>query len=352
MSLMLEEIRQQPAALNLFLENEAGRFEKLRERFARSRPRFITLAGRGTSDNAGLFGRYLIEVLTGIPVTLAAPSVTTLYGGRHDYAGALVVGLSQSGESTDVNLTLEEARRSGAVAIGVTNNPASAMARLVDETVPLHAGAEQSVAATKTWTAELLAMYLLAWSLGARLELDDIRRIPEWTAGALECEPAIAGRADAYRSMQRAVVLGRGFTFCNALETALKLMEACYVAAVSFSSAEFLHGPFAIAEPGLPVFAFAPPGPTWSGLHAVLEKCQTARVEPLVITDRRNQAACDSFRNAVALAPPAAPPGTPADVFTVIPYAVPGQLLAAHIAAQKGLNPDRPRGLSKITQTF
>ncbi len=353
MSLMLDEIRQQPAALEHALDTEFERFRELRAQFERNRPRFVIFAARGTSDNAAQFGRYLVEVTTGIPVSLSAPSVFTLYGGHLDLRDVLFVAISQSGESTDVNVTVAEARRAGAMTLGITNVIGSTLARTAEHVILLHAGEETSVAATKTWTAQLLMMYLLAWSLGAPLALDDIRRIPDSARTALDLEPEVAERARAYLFAEKAIVVGRGFNYCNALEFALKLMEACYIVAGSFSSADFLHGPVAITERGIPSFAFGPPGPTWIGVQEVIEKLRAARSSTLLITDERNREACANHGQAIVLpAPVTTNRSLPPDVFTPIAYALPAQIIAAHLADQKGLDPDNPRMLSKVTQTL
>jgi len=350
---MLDEIREQPAVLEAALRAEMGTVRALCSRFEKERPRFVVLAARGTSDNAAQFGRYLIEIATGIPVSLAAPSVFTLYGAEMDFREVLYVGLSQSGESTDVNLCIRRARELGAITVGVTNDAESTLARTAEQTILLHAGLESSVAATKTWLAQLLSMYLLAWSLGADLTLEQIRRMPEWTAAALALEPRLMERAQRYVFAEKAIVVGRGFHYSNALEFALKLMETCYVMADSFSSADFLHGPIAIAQRGIPAFAFAPPGPTWPGISETLSRLAAAGVAPpLLITDERNGEAC-ALEPAIAVPAPEALESTlPIDALTPIPYAIPAQLLAAHIAEQKGLDPDRPRMLQKVTQTL
>lgn len=353
MSLMLDEIRQQPTVLEAMLRAEMGTARALCARFEKERPRFVVLAARGTSDNAAQFGRYLIEIATGIPVSLAAPSVFTLYRAELDFREVLYVGLSQSGESTDVNTCIRRARELGAMTVGITNDAESTLARTAEHVLLLHAGVESSVAATKTWTAQLLSMYLLAWSLGADLTLEQIRHIPEWTAAALVLEPRLVDRAQRYVFAEKAIVVGRGFNYSNALEFALKLMETCYVMADSFSSADLLHGPIAIAERGIPAFAFAPPGPTWDGLAGTLARLTSAGVAPpLVITDTRNAAACAAQPVIAVPAPDLHDSTLPIDALTPIPYAVPAQLLAAHIAEQKGLDPDQPRMLQKVTQTL
>jgi glucosamine--fructose-6-phosphate aminotransferase (isomerizing) len=166
-------------------------------------------------------------------------------------------------------------------------------------------------------------------------------------------EARIAERTRAYLFAEKAIVVGRGFNYCNALEFALKLMEACYIVAGSFSSADFLHGPVAITQRGIPSFVFGPPGPTWPGVHDVMEKLRTALSSTLLITDERNRKACaEGFETIMLPAPAMKGEGLPADVFTPVYYALPAQVLAAHLAEQKGLDPDNPRMLSKVTQTL
>src|SRR5689334_1747631 len=229
MSRMIEEIRQQPEALERTLTGEIRRVERFRRLVEKKRPRLVVLVARGTSDNAALFGRYLLEITTGIPVSLAAPSIATLYEARIDYRGALVVAISQSGESTDTNFVLEQARAQGAMTLGITNESASAMARIAEHVFLVRAGRERAVAATKTYTGQMLMMYLLAYALGGRVRPDDLERIPESVEATLAIEPEIDELSGRYRFMRHAVVVGRGLNYSNAFEFALKLMETCYV---------------------------------------------------------------------------------------------------------------------------
>jgi glucosamine--fructose-6-phosphate aminotransferase (isomerizing) len=252
---MLEEIRQQPDALDRTLRQELKNVEKLRKRLTANPPRLIILVARGTSDNAATFGRYLLEISTGIPVSLAAPSSFTLYGANLNFRDALVVALSQSGESTDTNLVLEKAKAGGAFTIGVTNEANSSLAKLADQVFLVRAGREKSVAATKTYTGQLLSFYLLAYALGGNLQLDDLKRLPDWASASLKLEAEIVQRVERYRFMEHAVVVGRGLNYANAYEFALKLMETCYVVAERFSSADLLHGPIAMVEQPTAMYA-------------------------------------------------------------------------------------------------
>src|SRR5579862_1817294 len=352
MSKMLDETRQQPEALRNTLDGGIRGIAALRRHLEAHRPRLIILVARGTSDNAAQFGRYLIEITTRIPVSLAAPSVLTLYESSLDLRDVLVVGISQSGESTDTNAVLEDARKRGATTVGITNDSASAMARTVEYPLLIDAGPEHSVAATKTYACQLLALYLLAYALDGAVQLEQLRCIPDWTEKVLAMEEGIEEIAERYFFMTRAVTVGRGLNYANALEFGLKLMETCYVVAERFSSADLMHGPIALVEQSFPVFVFAPAGVTWPSISAVLDRLQQLKAETLIITDPGNTEA--RKRAARFLLMPIEPRGTgePRDLYTPIPYIVPAQLFTGHLASMKGLNPDNPRTLKKITQTL
>jgi len=352
MSKMLEETRQQPEALRKTLDGGIRGITELRRHLELHRPRLIILVARGTSDNAAQFGRYLIEITTRIPVSLAAPSVLTLYESSLDLRDVLTIGISQSGESTDTNAVLEDARKRGATTVGITNDAASAMARTVEYPLLIDAGPEHSVAATKTYACQLLALYLLAYALDGAVHLEQLRCIPDWTEKVLAMEESIEEIAERYFFMTRAVTVGRGLNYANALEFGLKLMETCYVVAERFSSADLMHGPIALVEQSFPVFVFAPAGVTWPSISAVLDRLQQLKAETLIITDPGNTEV--RKRAARFLLMPIEPRGNgePRDLYTPIPYIVPAQLFAGHLASMKGLNPDSPRTLKKITQTL
>lgn len=343
---MLEEIRQQPVVLERTLSGEIRRVERFKRLVEKHKPRLIVLVARGTSDNAALFGRYLLEITTGIPVSLAAPSIYTLYQAKVDYRDTLVVAISQSGESTDTNLVLERARQQGALTVGITNESGSTLAGLAEHVFLVRAGREKSVAATKTYTGQVLMLYLLVHALGGKIRIDDLQRLPEWAQMALGMEAEIEALSERYRFMDHAVVVGRGLNYANAFEFALKLMETCYVVAERFSSADFLHGPIALVEPSFPVFLFSPSGVTWPSTADMLARLSGLKAETVVITDASNREAADKANRLIRL------PRRLPEVFTPIPYIIPAQLFAACLADQKGLNPDRPRTLSKVTRTL
>jgi glucosamine--fructose-6-phosphate aminotransferase (isomerizing) len=256
------------------------------------------------------------------------------------------VGISQSGESTDTNLVLERARARGALTLGITNESHSALARLAEHVFLVRAGREKSIAATKTYTGQMLMLYLLAYALGGAVRVSDLQRIPEAVAAALRLEPEIDVLSERYRFINRAVVVGRGLNYANAFELALKLMETCYVVAERFSSADFMHGPIALVEPSFPVFAFAPPDVTQASIGETLDKLHRLQAEIVAITDSGNREVASRATRVIRL------PRRVKALLTPIPYIVPAQLFAACLASQKGLNPDRPRTLRKITLTL
>ncbi len=344
MSRMMEEIREQPKALAHTFAAERAHAVKFKNFAQRQNFRLIVLVARGTSDNAALFGRYLLELTTGVPVSLCAPSIHTLYGARLDLRRALVIGISQSGEGPDINLVLRRTRQQGAFTVGITNEPGSTLARIVDEVFLVRAGKQRSVAATKTYTCQLLVLYLLASALGSRITLPEIGEGVPRVEKALKLAPQIRELVERYRYMRQCAVVARGLNYANAFELALKLMETCYVVAQRFSSADFRHGPIALIERDFPVFLFAPPGKTLRDLKGLAERLRKLRAETLAITSagvRLPGATC------LIRLPEAIP-----EIYTPIPYIVPGQLLAALLAEAKGLDPDRPRSLQIVTQTF
>src|SRR6266481_779223 len=346
MSRMLKEIRQQPEALERTLRSELKAAERFKRLIGKRRPQLVVLVARGTSDNAAMFGRYLLEITTGIPVSLAAPSIYTLYHARVNFRDALVVAISQSGESTDTNLVLAEARKQGALTVGITNEASSELARLAEHVFFVRAGHEKSVAATKTYTGQVLMLYLLAYALGGKIRPDDLARLPERAHLALRLEPEIDALSERYRFMDHAVVMGRGLNYANAYEFALKLMETCYVVAERFSSADFLHGPIAMVGPSFPVFLFAPSGVTAPSMRQMLDKLRSLKAETVVITDAANREIGDAATRSIRLSKKLQ------ELYTPIPYIIPAQLFAACLAAQKGLDADRPRTLTKVTRTL
>src|SRR6185295_14476981 len=272
------------------------------------------------------------------------PSVHTIYNAKLDLRHALVVGVSQSGEGEDINQVLESARRSGALTVGITNEPSSAMVNFVDETFLMHGGREQSVAATKTFTGQMMLFYMLAAALAGERASIEFERIPEFSARGLEQKPAIVELVQRYVFMENCVVVGRGLAYANAYEFALKLMETCYVVAERFSSADFLHGPLAMIERHFPVMVFAPPGEMMAGTKDLITRLSELKADTLAITADLEVAGMCS-RSIIM-------PKEIDEFLAPIPYIIPAQLFAALLAEAKGLDPDKPRSLLKVTRTL
>ncbi len=339
---MLQEIAEQPEVLERTITAEREKMVRLGDFLRQKDIDLIILVARGSSDNAALFGRYLLEVTTGIPVSLSAPSVFTLYNAKLRLNRAVVIGVSQSGEGVDINHVLEKAKSFGAFTIAITNESASSMSQIADETLLIHAGREKSVAATKTYTGQMLHFYMLANAIGDKRL--DYHKIPAFTQKALELEAKVKETVQRYIFMENCVVVGRGMNYGNSYELALKLMETCYVVAERFSSADFFHGPLAIVERRFPVILFAPIGVTKQSSVDLLNRLHELNADSLAITndDEIGRLATHSIRL----------PGEIDEFLSPIPFIVPAQLFAAHLSEAKGLDPDEPRSLAKITKTL
>jgi glucosamine--fructose-6-phosphate aminotransferase (isomerizing) len=341
-----EEILDQPEALRQLLAREAPRVAAVAAAVcARSCP-FALVAARGSSDHAGLFAKYLWGAANRLPVALAAPSLFTLYGQPPALGDALVVGFSQSGHSPDIVSVLSEARRQGALTVAITNAPGSPLAAEAEHVIALGVGSEQAVAATKSYTAELLATAMLSAAMsGDSADWRALSEVPAAVAAALATEEAVARAADRYAAMQRCFVLARGFNYATAFELALKLKELCYVGAEPYSSADFQHGPIAVVEPGFPILAVAPQGLALPHLEALLLRLgQDKAAELIVISDQ--ESTLRLARTPLRLDHPLP------EWLSPIASIVPGQLFAYHLARAKGCDAERPRGLNKVTETW
>lgn len=344
MSQMMKEIFEQPQALLKTFRAERDHAQDFRKFVEKRNFRLIVLVARGTSDNAALFGRYLFELTTGIPVSLCAPSIHSIYHARLDFREALVVGISQSGEGLDINMVLRAARRQGAYTVGITNEAKSSMTAHVDDVFLVRAGKQRSVAATKTYTGQLMVLYLLASALGKQVTLAGASEIPGRVKEVLHLEPHIRERVERYRYMRHCVVVARGLNYANAFEMALKLMETCYVVAERFSSADFLHGPIAMVERDFPVIVFMPNDKTLTEQRKLVGRLGTLLADTLAI-------APSSVRLPAAVRVIPMPESIP-EIYTPIPYIVPGQIFAARLAEAKNLDPDKPRSLQIVTKTI
>ena len=337
-SLLHREIAEQPEAVARFLAREETRVARMAVPFRRAGIRFVLVAARGTSDNAARYAQYLFGALDGLPVALAAPSLTTLYGRPPDARGGLVVGISQSGRSPDIVETVAAARRAGVPTLAIVNDAESPLARAAGEVLELHAGEERSVAATKTYTAQLAAVALLAISLaGRRPLLRKLAGIPVAMAKALAAEAAVRRMARRLAGVSRAVVLARGVNYPTACEIALKLKELALILAEPYSSADFEHGPIALAERDLPAILVSAPGGKPEAELLALARRLEKRGSPVLPIGL-------PVKGAIPL--PVLP-----ELLSPLVAVVPGQLLAFHAARARGLDPDAPRGLRKVTET-
>jgi len=343
MSIMLKEILEQPQALRKTFQAERAHALEFMKFARKQNFRLVVLVARGTSDNAARFARALTEITTGIPASLSSPSVHTLYHAKVDYRQALVVGISQSGEGTDINMVLEAAKRHGGYTVGITNEKNSPMAKLADDVFVVQAGHQQSVAATKTYTGQLMIIYLLAAALGSDVSMDAVSEIPDHVKEAFKLLPEIKELVERYRYMRHCVVVGRGINYGNAFELSLKLMETCYVIAERFSAADFVHGPIALIEHDFPAFMFMPPGKSFNNMSELAGRLNKLRAEVVAIT---GPGARVSSATRIIRVPSKIP-----EIYTPIPYIVPGQIFAASLAEVKRLDPDKPRSLHIVTQT-
>jgi glutamine---fructose-6-phosphate transaminase (isomerizing) len=340
------EIREQPAVLDRLLREQA---EPAREvaRAIRSRGvHWVFVAARGSSDNAALYAKYLWGSRNGLPVAMAAPSLFTLYRTPPRLAGALVVGVSQSGQSPDIVSVLAEGRRQGALTLAITNDPSSPLAAAAAMVLDTCAGPERAIAASKTYTTQLLAIALLSAALtGEGGDAEALAHVPERVQEALALDGAIAAAAQRYQHMTQCVVLGRGFNYATACEWSLKLKELCYVVAEPYSSADFWHGPVAMVAHDFPVLAAVPGGAVFADVMELLSHLVRERgVELTAVSDREEALA-------LARTPLRLPAGLP-EWLSPLASIVPAQLFCYHLARAMGRDTEAPRGLSKVTQTW
>jgi glutamine---fructose-6-phosphate transaminase (isomerizing) len=343
-TIMLQEIHAAPARVEILLARETAPLQRALARFREQRPPLILVAGRGTSDNAAVYGRYLFEHFVGIPVSGAALSLFTLYPAPMHLKGALAIGVSQSGESPDVVKALSAARRHGAFTVAVTNTVDSSLTKVADHTVLLHARKERAVAATKTYIAELVAMVMICRAIGGGIDDAQVAALPDAIRSALTCNAAVAGIVPYFRYATSCVCLARGFNFSTAREIALKLQETCYLAGEGMSAADFLHGPIAMLGEMTPMLLFAPDGPTYPFMLDLARRLRKQGADVIAFTNREQIARLATTGICC-----------PVDIregLSPIPLSVMGQLFACHLAVERGLNPDAPRRLTKVTRTL
>jgi len=344
-TLLDREIDEQPEAVARLLDREDDAVARVAAALRRAGVRTVTIAARGSSDNAARYAQYLLGVRHRLPVGLAAPSLVTRYGAPPRLHGGLAVGLSQSGRSPDIVAVLEAARADGSPTLAITNDTSSPLAGVADHVVALHAGAERSVAATKTYVTSLAALALLSAHLGGGGDLvAGLRAVPDLLARAIAgARAAVDALADP-APLASTLTVGRGYNYATAFEVALKIRELTGGGAVAYSSADLLHGPVASVGPGSPVLLVAPTGVVSADLAELAGSLRDRGARLAVIAD-------DPALLAAADDPLPLPPGTPEELSPLVAV-VPGQLLAARLAAAAGIDVDRPLGLAKVTETY
>jgi glucosamine--fructose-6-phosphate aminotransferase (isomerizing) len=340
---LTQEIAAQPGISARLLRELPADLEPLAAAARAERVRYVMVAARGSSDHAAIYGQYALGALARLPVALAAPSLFSRYAAPPRLDGALVIGISQSGRSPDVVAVMEEARRQGALTAAITNDPASPLAAAAQHPLDLRAGAELSVAATKTYTAELLAIAMMAASLGDADATDQeaLQRVPDAQRAALELADRASEMADAHAGLADCAVLGRGFNLATAFEWALKLKELAYVRAQAYSSADFQHGPVASLAPGGDVLAVVARGPLAADTADLVGRLRDERRARVLLLAEDPMPGVDHL----------AFPDTLPEWLSPLVDIIPAQLFTAALARAKGLDVERPRGLKKLTLT-
>ncbi|NLG97688.1 MAG: SIS domain-containing protein [Chloroflexi bacterium] len=344
MSVLHDEIFEQPACIRQFLDQEAGAVNAIGQALKERPFDYIFIAARGTSDNAARYGQYLFGTANRLPVALAGPSLFTVYAMPPVLNRALIIGISQSGQSPDIVSVVEEGRRQGAPTVAITNDPESPLAKTAEYHIHLEVGKERSVAATKTYTAELAAVALLSISLAGQTEhLNLLRAVPDYMQSVLESEPQAEAAAQWLKDFNRAVVIGRGVNFSTTCEVALKIKELSYVGAEPYSSADFKHGPMALVDETLPVIMVSAGEAFCSELSEMARQLREQGARLTLLSDRPKTHPDDLY---IPL-----PAGMP-EWLTPLVAILPGQLLAFHLSRARGYDPDQPRSIRKVTRTY
>lgn len=339
MSILLSEINEQPVAVERALTEGKGPIGELVHAIQSRDIRYVILAARGTSDHAATYAKYLLQLTVGVPCGLAAPSVHTLYEAPVNYKDALVVGVSQSGAGEDIVEVVAQAKKSGALTVAVTNTEGSKLAGAADHVLLCQAGLERAVAATKTYTTTLALLAKLAarWA-GNDALAEALWRIPDAQRTELH---RLSGRVEALAHSlthaERILAVARGLHLCTASESALKIAETTYTTTQAFSSADLLHGPIASVPANTPCLLLMPEGKTKPMMGEVAVKLAGRGARVLTLSSDPDAAL------------PLTDPGT--ELLAPLVDILPAQLLAYHLTVARGLDPDNPSGLTKVTVT-
>jgi glucosamine--fructose-6-phosphate aminotransferase (isomerizing) len=343
------EIFEQPDVLARLLENQKDRMRAIAVALREYDIRYLFLVARGTSDNAGLYAKYLWGAFNQLPTALATPSLFSLYGKPPSLKNALVMGISQSGQSPDIVKVMAEAQRQGAPTLAIVNAPRSPLAQTAQFVIDVEAGPELAVAATKSYTAQLMAIAMLSVALSEMAgdiedRWPDLERVPALVQQALDLDPVIARAAERYRYMEQCVVLGRGFNYATAFEWSLKMKELAYIIAAPYSSADFQHGPVAVVSQGFPVLAVVPDGAVFDDMFALLKDLVTVQGVELLAISNRDEVLSLAH---TSLRLPLNMPEWLSPLVTIVP----GQLFSYYLTRAKGYDTEAPRGLHKVTLT-
>jgi glucosamine--fructose-6-phosphate aminotransferase (isomerizing) len=340
------EIFEQPERLAELLERQQATVTAAARAIRQRRVAGAFIAARGSSDNAGLYAKYLWGARNRLPVALAAPSLFTIYESPPVIKNLLVVGISQSGQSPDIVSVIAEGRRQGALTLAITNSPASPLAQTAELVLDTGAGPELAVAATKSYTTQLMAVAMVSQALSGESDaLAQLASVPDHVRRALALDPEIERMAGRYRDATHCVVLGRGYNYASAFEWALKLKELAHVIAEPYSSADFQHGPVALLSRGFPVLALAPDGAVFPELLTLIATLVERHHAELAVVSDRDEAL------SLAHAALRLPRGVP-EWLSPLVCIVPAQLFCYHLTRAKGYDTENPRGLQKVTSTW
>jgi len=343
-SMLEKEIMEQPDVVAQLIEAEQQSVRRMATEL-KNQFKYVLIAARGTSDNAARYAQYLFGAHNRLQVGLATPSLFTLYRAVPDLSEALIIGISQSGQSPDIVSVLAEGKQQGRPTISITNDSGSPLAEVSDYVIPLHAAPERSVAATKSYTASLAAMALFSCCLSENGEhLEALHKAPDQMRATLMGLQNSMDHVERYRYMDHCAVIGRGYNYSTAYEVSLKVKELTRTVAEPYSSADFRHGPIATVYRGFPVIIIAPYGAIFEDVKELLDRLRDLEAETLIISD-------DNEVLGAAHLPLPVPTGLP-EWLTPLVTVLPGQLFALNLTIQKGLNPDQPEGLTKVTETF
>ena len=337
---MEAEIAEQPAVFQRILSDARPVIEEVAAAIRSRAPRFVVLTARGTSDHAALYAKYLVETRLNLPAGLASPSTTTLYDANPRMTDVLFIAISQSGESPDIVRSTERARRNGAITVAITNTQASPLQDSAEFHLDLVAGTELAVAATKSYAAELLTTLLLVENLAGR-KLEEGERLPDQAAALVAITPDIRTVAERYRFADHLLLTSRGYNYPTALEAALKVTETSGISAHAFSGADLLHGPMAMIGRGFPTIAIMPSGAGAEAMAPVLNGLVEKGADVLIVGD---PSYATPHGTAIRL------PWCPEFVSPILAI-IPMQIFALIIARERELDPDNPKGLTKVTRT-